>query len=333
MRIGFFGHGPWAYKSLDLLMRDGGYEIACLASRTEGDPGMAPYAERLGLSLEVPPKINAPEFRDRLEGLDLDVLVSMSYDQIFGPEILKLPRLGAINCHAGALPRYRGRNVLNWAIINGEDRIGVTVHMIDENIDTGAILRQAFIEIGPEDTYREALEQARSQCATLLVAALDDLRSGTAKPAAQSLSGSQGFYCGRRRPGDEWLNWTWPSARIHNFVRGIALPGPCARTRWPGGTMAVLRTRAIPEAPCYIGTPGEIVGRGPDGVVVKTGDSTLCVEKMAPLKGDEELSEGDFVTPSFPIGTRFDPVVSPQIVALENRIVSLEGEIDKLRSS
>jgi methionyl-tRNA formyltransferase len=277
--------------------------VAFVAGRAgKPDAELRRVAEELGIPFIAPEKVNAPDFVAWVAGQGLDVNVSMSFDQILKSPILASARRGFVNCHAGALPFYRGRNILNWAIINGESRFGVTVHFVDEGIDTGDILLQRFAPIGADDDYGTVLTRAHALCAETLHDALALIASGRDTRTPQATIHPVGFYCGARKPGDEALDWSLPSQRVHNFVRAITIPGPGARTWCKDRELAILKTRLIPGAPPYLGTCGEVVGRSAEGVVVKTGDSTLLVQQIAPVAEDGTL--GEATTPSHPIGTR-----------------------------
>src|SRR5262249_39658318 len=156
--------------------------------------------------------------------------VSMSYDQILRKDILALPPRGTLNCHAGALPFYRGRNPLTWAIINGEEEFGITVHWIDLGIDTGDIVRQIKVPIRAHDTFATLLAPAEELCADTLVKAIADVYEKKDQRIAQATIDPVGHYCSRRREGDEEIDWTSDSAGIERFIRALVPPGPGART-------------------------------------------------------------------------------------------------------
>jgi methionyl-tRNA formyltransferase len=210
---------------------------------------------------------------------------------------------------------------LNWAIINGEERFGVTVHYVDEGIDTGDIIFQEWVEIHKSDNYQSILKKAHGQCAETLHKALTQIQSGTVKRIPQHTIHPTGFYCGGRTLGDEWVNWELPSKEIFNFVRGISIPAPGARTMLGNREIAILETEICPDAINYIGTTGEVVGKNTDGVVVKTGDSTLLVKQVADI--DEQLLH-NHRTPKFKIGTRFGYNMFEKIKQLEERIKRIE---------
>src|SRR5690606_11568598 len=112
-----------------------------------------------------------------------------------------------INCHAGKLPYYRGRNILNWVLINDENEFGITVHYIDDGIDTGDLILQETFPITDNDNYKTLLEVAYVECGNLLYKAINKIQEGNVKPVSQSTIHSVGFYCGIRRQGDEIINW------------------------------------------------------------------------------------------------------------------------------
>jgi methionyl-tRNA formyltransferase len=105
----------------------------------------------------------------------------MSFNQIFRSSIIKTPRLGIINCHTGKLPFYRGRNILNWALINDEKEFGITVHYVDEGIDTGDIIKQRCFDIKDDYDYNKLLQIAYVECAQILFDTIKEIQSGFQK--------------------------------------------------------------------------------------------------------------------------------------------------------
>ena len=303
MKLGYFADGPWAHRALDAILSDGHFDIVFLVLRcSRPDPVLKATAERLRRPCYFVPDVNEAAFVRTVGAAAADLLVSMSFDQIVRAAIRRAAPLGFINCHAGALPFYRGRNVLNWALLNGERRIGVTVHHVDDGIDTGDIIEQDFFDVAPDDDYGAVLEKAYVQCPVTLMKALRALRSGAARRTPQSAIHGVGTYFPRRREGDEWIDWSWPSQRIHNFVRAIAPPGPGARAMLRDTCIAVLKTHLVANAPDYIATPGAVVGREAHAIWVKSGDSFLAVDRLARVAADRGPTE-DLPLPG--IGARF----------------------------
>jgi methionyl-tRNA formyltransferase len=326
MKIGYFADGVWAHRALDKILDSGQIEVAFIVARFDrADPVLREYAERLRIPFLLHADVNSEEFISVIKAHAPDLNVSMSFNQILKKPVLQAAPLGFINCHAGALPYYRGRNILNWALINGETRFGVTVHHIDEGIDTGDIVVQRYAEISKADNYQSLLAKAVVLCAETLSEALGLIASGQAPRTVQSSIHPLGFYCSRRRPGDEWLDWSWTSEQIHNFVRAISPPGPGARTSLRGNEIAVVGTELIPDAPSYIDKPGAVVGRDKQGCVIKTGDKTIYVTAIADVGIGGELEKPRVPAP--PVGTRLGVSAEAKLRELEDRVRTLEERL------
>ena len=325
MRIGFFGDGGWAHLALERLDALRAFEIAFVVARhQQPDEVLRDWASRLSIPFYAPPDVNANSFISEIERHGSEVNVSMSYDQILRKRIIELAPQGFINCHAGALPFYRGRNVLNWALINGEDHFGATVHVVDEGIDTGDIICQRFGRILPEDNYGTLLEKAERLCADTLVDALLSLKHGNVNATPQADIHPVGFYCSGRREGDEWINWHWPSERIHNFVRALTEPGPGARTLLNDEPVVVLQSELRDGAPAYIDRPGTVVGRTNTGIVVKTGDTSLLLKRIGDWENGTIQNKR---VPRLSIGTMFGRSLLAEVEFLRKQVEALEKRL------
>lgn len=273
-KIGYFADGPWSHKAFELLIRDESIEICFIVPRTDTtDDTLKNYAEKYGIDYLYPVKVNSEEFIEKAKSYDSDLFVSMSFNQIFRERIINLPKYNTINCHAGKLPFYRGRNVLNWALINDEKEFGITVHFVDEGIDTGDIILQRSYPITEDDDYGTLLEMAYVECANLLYDSIKQIQDGSFKRIKQNTINPVGFYCGRRSVGDEIINWNSTSREIFNFVRALSSPGPLATTYLENVPVRINRVRLIGEAPKYINLSGQILSKTEDGFLVKTKDS------------------------------------------------------------
>jgi methionyl-tRNA formyltransferase len=316
VKVLFFGDGAWAARSLERIAPQ--WPIAAVVlRRLPSSEDLADKARALSLPLLQPGHVNSNEFLEIVRGLSPDLNVSVSYDQIVRRPLLTAAPLGFVNFHAGRLPRYRGKNVVNWALVNGETDIGMTGHYMDEGIDTGDIILQRTLPIGWTDTYGEVLDRVVAAFPDLVETALAMIAAGTAvrKPQAHLL----GTYYAARREGDEWLDWSDTSRNLHNKVRAISRPGPGARTLLDGRPVLIWRALWEPAWPRYLATPGEVVGRSERGVTVKTGDSTLLVlEAGAP--------GGPAGAPSWPPGTRLG-AAQDTVQALLARVRALEEEL------
>lgn len=273
-KIGYFADGPWSHKAFELLVQDETIEICFIVPRTDtNDDTLKNFAVEYGIDYLHPVKVNSEEFIEKAKSYDCDLFVSMSFNQIFREQIINLPKYNTINCHAGKLPFYRGRNVLNWALINDEKEFGITVHFVDEGIDTGDIILQHTYPITDKDTYGTLLEVAYDECAKLLYEGIKQIHDGSFKRVKQNKIHPVGFYCGRRNVGDEIIDWNSTSREIFNFVRALSSPGPLATTYVDTTPVKINRVRLIEEAPNYINVSGQILSKTEDGFLVKTKDS------------------------------------------------------------
>ena len=230
MKIGFFGNGPWAHNAFLRIADSPQLDMAfCVDRFGVSDPILIDLCKKYGVPFFNDKKVNAAASVDWLRSLDLDLCVSMSFDQIFKKAVIEVPRFGIINCHAGHLPQYRGRNVLNWVLINGEPYFGITVHYVDEGIDTGDILVRERFNIMPEDTYCTLLKKSIEECPRLLMEAINSIATGSATGIPQREYNESAFYCRRRGPGDEIIDWASSSEDIINLTRALCRPGPMAQ--------------------------------------------------------------------------------------------------------
>ncbi|MCP5463708.1 MAG: methionyl-tRNA formyltransferase [Deltaproteobacteria bacterium] len=325
MKIGYFADGPWSHRALDRILEDQQLEVVFIVVRNDHrDPVLQDYAKRMGVPCLFHQNVNDDEFITQIKKHNADLFVSMSFNQILQENICKAAPLGFINCHAGALPFYRGRNILNWALINGEQDFGVTVIDVDGGIDTGSIITQKFAPISISDDYASLLEKAYELCADALYEALHLIANGRAERKKQDDIHPVGTYFPRRRQGDEYIDWNWPAKRVFDFIRAITTPGPGARTLSKKGELAILKSELIKNAPSYLSRVGEVTGRCERGTFVKCGDSVLLLTKVAEVQEDQTL--GEAFVPQFPIGKRLGTDPYQKMRELEERLLALENK-------
>jgi methionyl-tRNA formyltransferase len=187
-------------------------------------------------------------------------------------KILGLAPLGAFNLHGSLLPKYRGRAPINWAVLHGEPRIGMTLHRMVRAPDAGAIVDQEGVGIGPRDTAEQAFRKVLPCARHVLERQIDALLAGTAKETPQD--DSQATYFGGRKPEDGRIAWTQTSRQIFNLIRAVTDPYPGAFTDL--GPARLMVWWAEPDSPATRGRrgrPGEILSLAP--LVVATGDGAL----------------------------------------------------------
>lgn len=297
MRIGYFADGPWSYRAFQHMISDTSIEICFIVPRSDSsDKTLYQYAADYKIPYIKGYNINSNEFYDIVSSYNCDLFVSMSFNQIFRKRITELPKLGTINCHAGKLPFYRGRNILNWVLINDEKEFGITVHFIDEGIDTGDIILQKTFPIRDNDTYATLLEIAFVECGVILYESIKLIQQNSFFRIKQAEIDPVGFYCGQRKEGDENIDWNQSSRDLFNFIRAISKPGPCATTKFNNKPVKINKAEMLPDARNYKSIPGQIVGKlSSGGYIVKTGDTVIIIMD---LQTDDGIK--------LKIGDRFD---------------------------
>ena len=291
LRIGYFADGSWAHRAFHKLIDDDTVEIVFICVRYDKrDPELIKLGQKYNIPVLIEQNINSKDFISKIKNYTADLFVSMSFNQIFGSEIINVPPLKIINCHAGKLPFYRGRNVLNWVLINDEKEFGITVHYVDEGIDTGDIILQECFKITDEDDYNTLLIKSYRECAEILYKAIKQIQNRENNRIPQKMIDPVGLYCGMRIEGDELLDWNQSSRDVFNFVRAICKPGPQATCYVKGTQVLINKVRLIPGSHNYKGIPGQIVGKTYDGFMVKTADSVV---EMIEYTANRKLRIGD----------------------------------------
>lgn len=290
-----FADGPWGTAVLRRLQSDGHGVVGLVIRKRPSDPGLQLAGQSFGIPILQPENVNAESFLDQVQHLAPRLQLSMSFDQKIHRELLDMAPLGFINFHAGKLPYYRGRSVINWAILNGETEIGLTAHYMDEGLDTGDIILQRSLPVGWTDNFGDVLSRAVESFPELVSETLSLLDQG--KVTRRSQVGLVGTYFPRREEGDEWLDWSDTARHLHNKIRALTVPGPGALTCQESSFVRIWHAYYDPAWPLYQATPGQVVQRRADGVLIKVGDSTLRLLKV-------QVEGGDIQTPSWPVGTR-----------------------------
>ncbi|MBM7789586.1 methionyl-tRNA formyltransferase [Tenggerimyces flavus] len=318
MRIALLAGGDFAAACLHRLVADR-HAIICVVPSWQRSSDLVRAAGNLGIPVRPP---HDSRLEDVLRDDTPELLVSVDYDRILPASTLTIPTVAAINAHPGLLPTYRGTGVVMWAIQNGEPRLGLTVHHMDVGIDSGDIIVQRVLAIEPDEDYGHILALIGAELSDLLAEAvrLIEQRADSRSPQDPRLA----TYFAERHPCDDRIDWSRSSVEIVNQVRALTIPGTGARTWLGDGELIVWAARQRLDAPSYRCTPGLVVGRTSSGPIVKTGDSTIVVERVQHIGGAPADS------PSWRIGTLLglDPLEA--ITALRCRVSELEERIRKL---
>lgn len=186
-----------------------------------------------------------------------DIAVCAGWPHILKADVLDWPIHGVVNCHAGAVPKYRGGSPLNWQLINGESHAVLSLLKMTEGIDDGPVLMEARLPIGPDDDIGTLHERANPVFADMVVTYLDNLSHclelGVPVPTGFPQQGPA-TYWHQRNDDDGEIDWTWPAERVHNFVRALTKPYPGA---WTGANRERIWKTSL-DAPEIRGRPGHI---------------------------------------------------------------------------
>jgi methionyl-tRNA formyltransferase len=291
LNIGYFADGPWSHEAFKKLIIDGEISIKFICVRFDTqDQTLKQYCKQYNIDYLKGRNVNSVEFIGKLSKYNCDLFVSMSFNQIFKKEIINLTKYKIINCHAGKLPFYRGRNILNWVLINDEKEFGITVHYVDEGIDSGDIILQDLHPIKDTDDYLTLLTRAYIECSSILYRAVCLFKNGGMIGKKQEDIHPVGFYCTQRKIGDEYINWKDSSRNIFNFIRSICSPGPMARSFINGLEVKINKAEMVQDATVYKCIEGAILNIDKTGFLVKTKDSFI---KVTEYTSDITVKMGD----------------------------------------
>ena len=276
-RILFFGYSEVGFDCLSLLLERGDNVVALFTHEDNPHEKIwfktpAAAARERGIPVFTPESVNTPEWRERIAGLKPDLILSVYYRHMIGTRILDLPRLGAWNMHGSLLPKYRGRAPINWAVLHGETRIGMTLHRMVRSADAGAIVDQEGVDIDPRDTAEQAFRQVLPCARRVLARQIDALLAGRAPEKPQD--DAQATYFTGRKPEDGRINWTRSSREIFNLIRAVTDPYPGAFTDVDGSRLMVWWAEpGTPATAGKRGRPGEVLSVSP--LVIAAGDGAL----------------------------------------------------------
>jgi methionyl-tRNA formyltransferase len=286
MRLVFMGTPDFATASLEALLRsdDSVIGIVTQPDRPKGRGHILTpspvklLALRDQIPLLQPLKMKDPEFLQALAGWEPDLIVVAAYGRILPPAILSFPPRGCINVHASLLPKYRGAGPIQWAIINGETETGITTMLMDEGMDTGAMLLQKAIPITPDDTAGTLSSHLAELGGRLLVETITRLKAGTLVPQPQDAS--RATLAPLLKKEDGMIDWTLPAMVLANRVRGLS-PWPGAYTNVVGGeSWTIWKVLALPGP--ITQPPGMIVAVTREVIHVATGDGVLAITELQP---------------------------------------------------
>ena len=279
------GTPDFAVPSLEALLKSDDQVVGVVTQpdRPKGrgqeviPPPVKVVCQREGIPVLQPFKMKAPEFLEALRQWEPDVITVTAFGRILPQAILALPPRGCINVHGSLLPKYRGAAPIQWAVIRGEEETGITTMLMDEGMDTGAMLLQERLVIRPDDTAGTLAQRLAEVGGRLLVETLRQLKAGTLTPQPQDHS--LATLAPLLKKEDGLIDWALLARDIANRVRGLS-PWPGAFTSVAGDRWTLWRVSAREDSPNE--TPGTITKVTKDSIDVATGRGTLQVLEIQP---------------------------------------------------
>ena len=298
------GTPEFAVPSLLRLVEEG-YNVVAVVTAPDKPAGrgqkqhesdVKTAARELGLPVLQPERLKAPEFVEAMRALRPDLGIVIAFRML--PEVIwAMPRYGTFNLHASLLPQYRGAAPINWAIINGETRTGVTTFLLNHEIDKGAIIAQSEMPIGADDTVGTMYDKLMHEGCLLVTETVDKIASGDYTPVEQMHIDEAGL-----RPAPKIfketcrINWDNTAVNIHNFVRGLS-PYPGAWTNmsapdWKNTVLKIFKT-ALTTIPCN-GKPSGTIMVYDGKMFVATNDCWLNLDCIQ-LSGKKRMDAKAFI--------------------------------------
>ncbi len=282
MAIIFFGTPDFAIPSLKALI-EAKEDIQLVITQPDKERGRGhiltyPPVKNLALSanilVEQPINIKENGFYHRIYNIKPEFIIVVAYGKLLPKTILSIPKMGCINVHASLLPKYRGAAPIQWALIRGERRTGITTMLMDEGLDTGDMLLQKSIDIDETDNYDTLSTKLSQLGAITLIETINGLREGVIKPVRQS---GEASYAPPLTKSNGKIAWDMDARDIFNFIRGM-FPWPSAYTYLKNERIKIIRTKPIEGE----GIPGRIELASAGKLIAGTGKGLLIIEELQP---------------------------------------------------
>lgn len=302
MRIIFMGTPEFAVPSLELI--DKKYEVLSVFTKvdkpnTRGKKinysPVKEYALQNNLPIHQPENFKNREIIELIKEQNPDLIVVVAYGKILPQEVIDIPKYGVINLHSSLLPKYRGAAPINMALINGDDKSGVSIMYVEEKLDAGAVILQEETEITDEDTFLTLHDRLKTMGAKLLLKAIEKIKNGEVNVKVQDES--LATFVKPFRKEDCKINWNDTSRNIFNHIRGMN-PVPTAFSSVDNKIFKIYSVK-IYDKIYKNAQNGEVVEllKG-KGVVVKTQDGSIIIDLAKP-ENKKQLTGVDLINGNY----------------------------------
>lgn len=312
MKIVFMGTPDFAAKSLEKLISSK-HEIVLVVTKEDKPVGrgyemqetpVKKLAKENNLEVITPSKVKGnEELVSKLKECDADVFVVVAYGKILPKEILDIPKKGCVNVHGSLLPKYRGAAPIQFAVINGDEKTGVTTMFMDEGMDTGDILDVIEYKITDEDTAETVFDKLSELGGECLLTTLEKIENGTETRTKQNEE--EATHCSMLSKKDGEINFERETKALFSFVRGMT-PWPSAYTFLDSKMLKVLDLKKVFELDEEEKSfkPGEVIKTSKEGILVRTLDGALLLT-FVQLEGKKAMTADEFTRGrQIPTGTK-----------------------------
>ena len=298
MRVVFMGTPDIAVEVLNGLICSKKHEVVEVVTQPDrprgrsGKPAFSPVKEvaiKENIPVFQPEKIKLADSVEHLKSLDFDVIVVVAFGQILSKEILDMPKYGCINVHASLLPRWRGAGPIQWAILAGDEKTGVTTMQMDVGLDTGDMLLKQEIAIEPDETGGSLFDKMAKLGSRLLLETLDGVEEGTITPESQKDEDSTYAKMLTKDMGN--LDFTKSAKEVDCYIRGLN-PWPSAFTHYEGKTLKLWRAKVADDIEGL--KPGQIGRITKDTFSIQTGEGSLVIYELQ-MEGKKRMNTADFL--------------------------------------
>ena len=301
MNIVFAGTPDFAVPSLEILSRNEKINIKAVITQPDRKRGrgkkvkftpVKSVAKKYGLNIMQPKNINNKDTLNKLNELELDLIVVVAYGQILSEDVLELPKYGCINLHASLLPEYRGSSPIQQAILDGKEKTGVTTMFMDQGLDTGDIIDQKEIVIKRDDNAGNLHDRLSKAGAKLLENTVLNFINNPKNIKKTKQDDNKSNYTGQLSKDDGLIDWSKNTEYIKNFIRAMN-PWPGSFTYLDSKLLKVFEIKETNDKSDKI--PGTIIEADPnDGFLVQTGDYIVKLIEIQ-LAGKKRMKYDDFL--------------------------------------
>lgn len=229
------------------------------------------------------------EYIEKLKEIDPDFIVVVAFGQILSEEVLNIPKYACINVHASLLPKYRGAAPINWVIVDGEKKTGVTTMLMAKGLDTGDMLLKCETDIDENMTAGQLHDILMEKGAELLIDTIEGFKNGKIKPEKQNEEEASYVSVISKDSGE--INWNNNALKIHNLIRGFN-PWPSAYTHYEDKVMKIHESKIIDTD--FKGIPGLVTDVSKEGIKVETGEGKLLIT-LVQFPGKKIMSVKDYI--------------------------------------